>query len=205
MDNAVLMEIEKLRRASMARPAREVSRGVSGGSANAGTGNICSGGLPGGCRPGGRGSHRTSPRRGRRRSPRMPTCERSRRETSLALKASRSRQRRGTGIAGSRIAGCRCRERCSAGNGKDGRFWWRFWRRDSDMRTSSTPRSAPSRFAITGTRWNGLAFFGLTRRSANSEKIIVRSSNPKRRSHPGSPALRDLHSQIDRGRPRSGI
>ena len=50
MDNAVLMEIESLRRASTGGSAREVPGGVSGRNAIAGTGNICSGGLPGGCR-----------------------------------------------------------------------------------------------------------------------------------------------------------
>lgn len=32
----------------------------------------------------------------------------------------------GTGIAGNRIAACPCRVRCSAGSGKDRRFWSRF-------------------------------------------------------------------------------
>ena len=32
-----------------------------------------------------------------------------------------------TGIGGNRIAVCLCRVFCSAGSGKDGPFWWRSW------------------------------------------------------------------------------
>ena len=41
---------------------------------------------------------------------------------------------------GKRIAVCHCRELCSAGNGKDGRFWLKSWRTASDTRRSSTHR-----------------------------------------------------------------
>jgi Ni,Fe-hydrogenase III large subunit len=34
----------------------------------------------------------------------------------------------------------RCRERCSAGSGKGGRFWLKSWRTDSGMRTGITHR-----------------------------------------------------------------
>ena len=59
------------------------------------------------------------------RSPRMATCESTRRETSLWWAASASR-RPEIGIGGNKIAACRCRGPCSLGNGRDGRFWLRF-------------------------------------------------------------------------------
>ena len=49
MDTAVLMEIENLRRASMAS-LREKFREVFRKKRDDGTGNICSGGMPGVCR-----------------------------------------------------------------------------------------------------------------------------------------------------------
>ena len=58
----------------------------------------------------------------------------------LTSKARRCKRPRGIGIAGNRIVGCRCREPCSAGNGKVGRYWLRSWRTDSDLRTGITLR-----------------------------------------------------------------
>ena len=51
--------------------------------------------------------------------------------------------------------------------------------------------------AITGTRWNGLVFFGLKNQ---------RRHEPRSRGQAGPQApLRDLHPQVERGRPRAGV
>ena len=85
----------------------------------------------------------------------MPTCEWSRRETSLPLAASRFGRREGTEI-GTRIVAYRCPALCSAGSGKDGPFWWKSSQTDSGMKTGITLRSAPSPLRLrvrAGTAW----------------------------------------------------
>ena len=57
----------------------------------------------------------------------------------------RVRSTPGRAVAATTIAACPCRVLCSVESGKDETFWSRCWRRDSGMRISNTPRSARSR------------------------------------------------------------
>jgi hypothetical protein len=57
----------------------------------------------------------------------------------LTLVARRSRRRQGTARAGPTTAASPCRVPCSHASGKGGAFWWRSWRRDSAMRTGLIP------------------------------------------------------------------
>ena len=75
-----------------------------------------------------------------------------------------------TGIAGNRIAVCRCRAWCSAGSGKDERFWSRSWQKGFRYENRHYSSLSAIAVAITGTRWNGLAFFGLTRPAGGKRK-----------------------------------
>lgn len=52
------------------------------------------------------------------------------------------RTARGAGTGEQRMTACPCRERCSAGSGKGEPFWWRFWRTGSGLRAGITRRLA---------------------------------------------------------------
>ena len=137
-------------------------------------GSIFSGGLPGVCRrwpkeisPNGRAGERTRLRR-------MPTCEWSRRETSLPSAASSVQTTRGDGNRDqdSRLP-------------LPGTLLSRKWKgrtilvevlakgfRYENRHYASLSAIA---VAVTGTRWNGLAFFGLTRPASGERKERTRA------------------------------
>ena len=92
----------------------------------------------------------------------MPTCESRAPRLLLRRRHTRSRPCQGTGIARSRIAGCRCRALCSAGSGKDEPFWWKSSAKGFRYENRFFSSLSAIATEVTGTRWNGLAFFGLT-------------------------------------------
>ena len=71
METAVLVEIEKLRRASLSA-LREKYRRCSARRRNAGIASICSGASPGGCRRWRKAIYPNAPGSGPARSPGMP-------------------------------------------------------------------------------------------------------------------------------------
>jgi predicted site-specific integrase-resolvase len=73
-----------------------------------------------------------------------------------------------------------CRAWYSAGSGKDELSWWRFWGKDSGMRTGIMPRSARLQWrsrARAGTDWHSSDL--RARRAGNARSGLVRKSNPE--------------------------
>jgi hypothetical protein len=115
-----------------------------------------------------------------------------------------------TGIAGNRIAACRCRALCSPGSGKDGPFWCRSWPRASGMRTGSIPHSEQSRLRLpapAGTDWPSSdlhaprAYRGGSRRS---EPAGTASESHRECRPPVNPPLFDLGYAFEQATTRWG-
>jgi len=124
---------------------------------------------------------------GRIRSRRMATCESMLREVSLRWAASRFR-RQEIRIDGNQIAlplpGALLTRKW-----KGGRFWWRCSRRDSGMRTDTIPRSARLRLrlpALAGTAWPSSGLRAPRAGSVRSKP--VRKSNQGAKGEAPSPA-----------------
>ena len=170
MDNAVLMEIEKPAPGESGGSAREVSGGVSGRNAIPAPGTSVPADCLASAGTGRRRSLRTGSRAGAGDRAGCRLANGRAAQTSLPWTASASRRREGTGIAGNRIAACRL----------PGALLSRKWKgrtilvevlakgfRYENRHYSSLSAIA---VAITGTRWNGLAFFGLTRPAGGERK-----------------------------------
>ena len=170
MDNAVLMEIEKPAPGELGGSAREVSGGVSGRDAIPAPGTS----VPADCLASAGTGRRRSLRTGARAGD-----ARSRRDADLRMVAPRDFFT----VGGERVEttrGDRNRRQQDSRLPLPGALLSRKWKgrtilvevlakgfRYENRHYSSLSAIA---VAVTGTRWNGLAFFGLTRPAGRSEK-----------------------------------
>ena len=204
MDTAVLMEIENLRRASLAA-LREKYREVFAGrnampapGASLPADRLAAAGL---------GRRRSLPNglaSGPARSPAMPTCAWSRREASSRWGANQSAPRAARGTAGQPDSRLPLPGTLLSRKWKGRTILVEVLAEGFRFENRHYPSLSAIAVAVTGTRWNGLAFFGLTGKGAEGAapcgKIIR-----KGKSTAGSPALRHLHAQVDRRRPGTGL
>ena len=100
----------------------------------------------------------------------MPTCEPLLRATSSWSTAGVLRRHQETGTEGIRIVVCRCLALCSAGKWKGRTVLVEVLAEGFRYESRSYPSLSAIAVAVTGTRWNGLAFFGLTRAAGGIRK-----------------------------------